>query len=128
MFTALVIPVVGPIRELELAGGGRDLDTLQAAVGGLIQALPLPDFINDAANATAYMNEDGKFTCVDERGEPLVNRRATDFMVPGVGLFFGDFIAGDMVLAGFNARTGEHAELPQAVIDRARLIEREAGA
>ena len=123
MHKALVIPVEGPITEIEVGRpGGGDLAVLQEHVGGLIQALPLPDFIRDADKATGYVNEEGKF-------EPdcKPNMRATDFMVPGVGLFFGDYIAGTFILAGFNPRNGTHAELPQSVIDRARLIEREAG-
>lgn len=114
---AIVIPVEGPIREIELDG---TLEQLQSAVGGLIQALPLPQFADPDDRATAYVNEEGKLT----GWEP--NMRATDFMVPGVGLFFGDYIAGPMVLCGFDPRRGEHAELPKAVVNRARLIEREA--
>jgi hypothetical protein len=121
-YTALVIPVEGPLYELELGRpGGGDLEVLQEAVGGRIQAIPLPEFIRSADMATAYMNEEGKF---DPDCKP--NMRATDYLVPGVGLFFGDYIAGAMVLAGFNPNTGTHAALPQPVIDRARLIEKEA--
>ena len=54
------------------------------------------------------------------------NMRATDFMVPGVGLFPGDYIAGPFLLCGFDVNTGEHGELPAEVIERARLIESEA--
>jgi hypothetical protein len=124
LYKALVIPVTGPITEIEVGrkGGAGDLDVLQAAVGGLIQALPLPSFIPNADNATAYCNEEGKF---DPDCQP--NMRATDFMVPGVGLFPNDYISGPFVLCGFDASTGEHAELPSTVEDRARLIEREAG-
>jgi hypothetical protein len=53
--------------------------------------------------------------------------RATDFMVPGVGLHYGDYIAGPLVLAGFDPETGDNAsEVPDGVERRARLIEREA--
>jgi hypothetical protein len=52
--------------------------------------------------------------------------RATDVMVPGAGLFWGDYIAGPLLLCGFDARTGEHVDLSEPVIARARLIEREA--
>jgi hypothetical protein len=122
VLSALVIPVEGPLVEVELdpGEGASTLAQLQGLVGGMIEALPLPGFIRGAAAATAYIDEEGKFT-----QEP--NMRATDFMVPGVGLFWGDYIAGPMVLCGFDPSTGRHAELPRAVIDRARLIEREAG-
>lgn len=122
MHTALVIPVEGPITEIELGRTSGDLAVLQEAVGGDIEAIPLPAFINGAQSATAYINTDGKYT---EDCKP--NMRATDFFVPGIGLFPNDYIAGACVLAGFNPRNGSHAELPQPVIDRARLIEREAG-
>jgi len=129
MFKALVIPVEGPVTEIELGRpDGYDLPVLQEAVGGLIQALPVPEFADASGRSTVYMNEEGKYACVDEDGRPQINRRATDFMVPGVGLMPGDYIAGPFIVAGFDPNKGEHAELPQVVIDRVRLIEREAGA
>jgi hypothetical protein len=117
---AIVIPVEGPLVEIDLADEGN-LKVLQNAVGGYIEAVAVPDFISGADEATAYVDEEGKLT-----GLPI-NRRATDFMVPGVGLSYGDYIAGPMVLAGFDPDSGEHAELPAGVVRRARLIEDEAG-
>jgi hypothetical protein len=119
---ALVIPVDGPVYEIEVgAPNAGDLETLQAAVGGYIEALPVPEFVPGADRATCYVNEEGKF---DPDCRP--NMRATDFMVPGIGLMPGDWIAGPLVVAGFDPRRGEHAELPPAVVARIRLIEREA--
>lgn len=120
---ALVIPVEGPLEEIELVPdeNGSTLAPLQAAVGGWIEAVPIPDFVRDADSATAYINEEGKLEQLPFNG------RATDFFVSGIGLFFGDYIAGPLVLCGFDPETGEHAELPEGVIRRARLIEREAG-
>lgn len=126
MFKALVIPVKGPVYEIQVGADGGDLATLQDAVGGWIEAVPIPPFVEGRERATAYINEEGKYACRNEDGTVAVNMRATDFMVPGVGLHFGDFIAGPMVLAGFDMSTGEQAELPQAVEDRVRLIEKEA--
>ena len=124
---ALVIPVTGPIHEIEVGlPGVGDLRVLQVVIGGTIEALPLPAFIKDAGRATAYVHDEGKWACVNEDGSPQVNYRATDFMVPGIGIHFGDYIAGPFVLCGFNPADGEHDELPQSVIDRARLIESEA--
>ena len=120
---ALLIPVEGPLEEIELEGGDGNLDQLQALVGGFIQALPLPGFIEGYLHATAYINEEGKFDT--ERFKP--NMRATDFFVPGRGLMWGDYIAGPCVLAGFIPYSGKHAELPEGVVARARLIESEAG-
>ena len=47
--------------------------------------------------ATAYVNEEGKFMPREIDGKPgpgAPNMRATDFMVPGIGLMPGDYIAG----------------------------------
>lgn len=118
--TALLLPAEGPVETITLDGA---LKQLQALVGGFIQALPVPEFIDPDGRATAYVNEDGKF---DPGCQP--NMRATDFLVPGVGLWLNDYVAGPMLVCGFNPRTGEHAELPTAVEQRVRLIEREAAA
>lgn len=115
---ALLVPEYGPVQEVELNG---TLEQLQALVGGNIEALPLPDAFDRDHGATAYVNDEGKFSA-----HCKVNMRATDFMLPGVGLFPGDYIAGPFLLCGFDARTGEHAELPERVAARMRLIEREA--
>ena len=117
---ALVVPVEGPITEIELDPDASNLKTLQAAVGGYIEAVAIPSFISCDDQATAYVNEEGKLL-----GLP-VNRRATDFFVPAVGLFWGDYIAGPLVLAGFDPETGEYTALPKTIIHRIRLIEKEA--
>ena len=123
MFKALVIPVDGPVTELELGHKDGDLSVLQEAVGGLIQALPVPVFIAPKGNATVYVNEEGKF---DPERFPF-NPRATDFLVPGLGLFKDDYISGTMVVAGFKPRYGTHGPLPHSCEDRVRKIEQEAG-
>lgn len=116
----IVIPVTGPFIEMH---GDPQLAQLQELCGGgLIQAVPLPAFLGDAADhATSYVNEEGKF-----RDDLILNRRATDFFVPGSGLMWGDYIAGTLVVCGFDPRTGDHAELPGPVLTRIRVIEREA--
>jgi hypothetical protein len=116
---ALLIPVDGPVQPVTL---DDTLEQLQGIVGGLVQALPVPEFISPGGRATVYVNEEGKF---DPDCQP--NMRATDFLVPGVGLFWGDFISGPMIVAGFDPRTGNHAPLPESVEQRVRLIEQEAG-
>jgi hypothetical protein len=118
----LLIPVEGPLVELELEPGesGARLRQLQELVGGFVQALPLPDFIPGAERATAYINEEGRDVLPP-------NMRATDYLVPGVGLWWGDYVSGPMVLAGFDPVRGVHRELPAPVAARARLIEQEAG-
>lgn len=106
------------VRELDLPDEGSILAALQEAVGGYIEALPVPPrFGGD--EATAYINEEGKYTC-----EP--NMAATDFMVPGVGIFPTDYIAGPMVLLGYDPETGENADVPAVTRRRAMKIAREA--
>lgn len=118
---ALLIPVKGPLEFVELTeDDGASLDQLQSLVGGNIEAINLPEFIDGSGKTTAYVHEEGKYEC-----EP--NMRATDFMVPGIGLFPGDYVAGPFLLCGFDPTRGEHDELPADVIKRAKLIESEAG-
>lgn len=122
MTHALLIPETTsePIVEVDLQGG---LEELQALVGGYIQALPVPyDLCKSETPVTAYVNEEGKFL---EACKP--NMRATDFMVPGVGLFFGDYISGPMLVCGFDPEEGVNLDIPQEAMERIRLIEREAG-
>lgn len=122
---AIVIPATGPVTTITLRAdpGESNLAHLQELVGGYIEALPIPAFIKGADDATAYINEDGKF---DPECKP--NMRATDFMVPGVGIMPRDYIAGTMVLVGFNWRIGTHAtDLPPAVVQRVNLIIHESG-
>lgn len=108
------------MQEIDLDG---TLDQLQALVGGRIEAVRLPGFLRHASRATAYVNDEGKFL-PGARFAP--NMRATDLMVPGVGLFPGDYIAGPMLLCGFDPETGEHAPLPSEIAAYARVIESEA--
>jgi hypothetical protein len=110
---AVVIPVEGPVMSLDLPDSGSALDVLQSAVGGMIEALPFPGF----DDVTTYVNEEGKFTCLDDDGNVEVNLRATALMKPGIGLFPGDFIAGPFVIAGFDPSTGEHIDLTSALYD-----------
>jgi hypothetical protein len=77
------------------------------------EALPMP--YKEGDKATCYVNEEGKYTCLDDDGNVEVNHRATALMKPGVRLFPGDFIAGPMVIAGFDPRTGEHIDLADAL-------------
>lgn len=107
---ALLIPVDGPVRSIELAG---TVTQMQELVGGYIEAIPLPAFIDPHGKATAYVHEEGKF---DPACRP--NLRATDLLVPGVGVMWGDYIAGPLLICGFDAATGEHAELPAGVEKR----------
>ena len=118
---ALVIPVDGPLFEVDLADEGSNLAALQGMVGGDIEAVPIPGFIAGADYATSYVNEEGSYL---EDCRP--NMRATDFFVPGLGIHYGTVIRGALVLCGFDYHTGTHKDLPASVAARARLIERES--
>ena len=114
---AVVIPVSGPIRKIDLEPG---LDALQEIVDGLIQPIDLSPLKKDGdGDGTAYVNEEGKFTC-----QP--NMRATDFCCPGVCLMMGDYISGDMLVVGFDPMTGEHEDVPDGLVARIDAIEAEA--
>lgn len=116
---AIVIPVEGPIELREI---DDTLDSLQGIVGGFIQAIPLPAFLEPSGRATAYLNEEGKLL-----PDCAPNMRATDLLVPGVGLFFGDYIAGTLIVCGFNPATGENEDVPERIIMRVNLIADESG-
>lgn len=117
----LVIPVIAPLMEVELPLGTRSqLAMLQELVGGNIEALPVPAQIDPAERTTVYLNEESKYEC-----EP--NMRATDFMVPGVGIAWRDYIAGPLVICGFDPIRGVNTDVSEAMIRRARLIADEAG-
>jgi hypothetical protein len=115
--TAILIPIEGPIVEVEL---DETLEQLQELVGGVVQALPLPVAFDVQEQATAYVHDEGRLI-----GLP-VNWRATDFLVPGIGLFWGDYVAGPMLLCGFDPRTGRHAALPEPLRRRVELIASES--
>jgi hypothetical protein len=118
MYNAFVI-YDDRVEEVELPERGT-LEALQGIVGGHIEAVPVPPFLNGAPRATCYVNEDGKYACAP-------NMAATDFMVPGMGLFMGDYIAGPLVIVGFDPETGEHTPtLPGDVVRRINVINKEA--
>jgi hypothetical protein len=97
---ALLIPAdqAQPVGRITIAEDG--LAELQAAVGGTIEAVP---YHADPA-ITTYINEEGEFVC-----EP--NPRATQLLGPG--LFAGDYIAGDVVVCGFDSATGVNLDCPE---------------
>ena len=117
---AILVPVEGPIQYLDIPED-QEYDTLVQMVGGFIESIPIPAFVKGGEFCSAYINDEGKL-----EGRPA-NMKATDFFVPGVGLFYGDYIVGPMVLIGFNPETGESADdIPPAVVRRIELINEEA--
>lgn len=77
-----------PVEEREASG----LHEYQALVSGLIQCIEI------GAWGDMWLNEEGKYNCVDDEGKVIVNRRAT--VLAQSNLFPGDFIAGDAFMTG----------------------------
>ena len=111
---AILIPTDQRPRTIEIEDG---YEALQSQVGGMIQALPVPE----RSDATVYINENGKFECVDENGRIIVNPVATMYMKPV--LFPSDFIAGPMLLCGFDPSTGENLDVPNELCQTFGLTE-----
>jgi Domain of unknown function (DUF3846) len=97
--SAVLIPVnpEQPVRRINVDG----LGDLQAAVGGHIEAVDT-SILGD--RLTSYINADGKYNGC----EP--NPRATTLLGPG--LFAGDFIAGPLLVCGFDPELGENRDCP----------------
>jgi hypothetical protein len=103
---AILIPAdsAEPISEVQLVvkPGSDTLDSLQRLVGGLIAVVRYPD----RDDVTTYVNDEGKF---DPEAHPS-NRRATRLLESV--LWAEDWIAGALVIAGFDPSTGETIDLP----------------
>jgi hypothetical protein len=111
--SALLIPADEGLRIRRIIVAEDGLADLQAAVEGSIEAIPY--YAHDGI--TAYINESGKFECE-------ANRRATQLLGPG--LFAGDYIAGNLVVCGFDPSTGENLDCPEwfeARLGRPRVLQ-----
>ena len=86
-------------KPAEMVESTWDLNELQEAVGGLIEALP-----NEEPVVTYWANEEAKF--LGENGGPLPTNFVTTFLL-GERLFKGDFISGTVVITGNDPTTGE---------------------
>lgn len=89
------------------------LADLQALVGGDIEALRFPE----REDVMPFVNDEGKLAALP------ANQRATELLASV--LMSGDWIAGDLVLTGFDAETGDTVDLPEeigvrALVPRAR--------
>lgn len=105
---AVRIPITGPTEPVWLHGGNQsDLDTLQEAVAGYIEAVDLDEHL------VMFINEEG---------HPLLrnlpsNSRATDILAfasrkSGMPVpLGGNDLRGDVVLVGMNDM-GENADIP----------------
>jgi hypothetical protein len=87
---ALLIPTIGPVKEVQQDG----LGDLQALLDGHIEGLP----IDGRPDAAAYVNEHGLLDGLAD------NPRATRLL--------GIRIQGPAVLCGFDPATGEQTPMP----------------
>lgn len=115
----VLIPELGEVTPIELPPTNW-LTQMQAAVGGLVEQVLLPPFLEEHGGAVMFINEEGA-------GILPPNMRATDFLVPGIGLAWGQVIYGPAVLVGDDREHGELADLPARVLGRITLIVQEAG-
>ncbi len=90
---AITLNAEGEAKEVELTEGESQLDKLQEAVGGLVQAV---DF---TPNLTIWVNEEGKLI-----GLPI-NPMATFLWERYFGLT--DFICGNVIFTGGTGEEGE---------------------
>ena len=95
------------VLELSEQSDSERLAQMQAAVGGLIQLVPV-----EVERVSCFVNEEGKF---DPDCEP--NPLALEiFHTMGGRLFPGDFIAGPMLVTGFDPQTGETTALDGRIV------------
>ena len=108
---AIRIPAEDP--PCVLFGEVRDsLDTYQALVGGLIEAIRLNGAVDEHGNrlpdAFGWINEEGKLIDLPH------NIIATELFRRYGGLAAGDYIAGEVILLGWN-EDGTNADVPEWV-------------
>jgi hypothetical protein len=87
-------------RRVELDEGDSQLKSLQELVGGHIEAIGL------APNVTAYLNEEGKLLNLPTNHAASVIALAAQAIMPD------DWIAGPLVVCGFDPNTGENTDIP----------------
>lgn len=97
---AVVVPadIAEPVRFVETTG---DLDALQGYCGGVIEAVGADD-------VTVYLHEEGKILGF------AANARATVFAHRRQLIRADDYIAGDVVVLGFDPEEGDHLDIPAA--------------
>lgn len=94
---------IEPNTEAEFVTIGDDLDSMQAVVGGNIQAIYF------ANGCTFWMNEDGKGLGLQ------LNKVATMFAKVDIGLFEGDYIAGTAFITGPEDDEGNTVDCPHVI-------------
>lgn len=92
------------ITELRIYVGDGGLAALQAIVeGDEVEAVPYPD---GRADVACYFNDEAKRESI-----PVLNHRASRLLA--ASLIPGDYLAGNVVVAGATIDTGALADLPR---------------
>lgn len=107
---AILIPTDGELQEVELPlDDNAQLDALQGYVGGNLEAVVVP-----LKGVTAFVNEEGKYAA---GGRPLPENAVATALTSSL-LMPGDWIAGPMVLVGYEPGTPDIVPLPRSVTPR----------
>lgn len=91
-----------PLEIVELS----DYEQYRQLIDGWLETIPYPD----RDDVAPYFDEEGKI-----RGKSK-NHRATALLSPV--MFAHDYIAGDCILVGFDAETGEDRDIPEDVVNQ----------
>lgn len=106
---AIEVTTEGELKEVQLNENGEgQLDILQTAVGGLVQAVDLSE------NLTLWCNEEGKFMNFD------VNRIATKMWEEVFGQT--DVIMGNVIFTGGTGEEGETLGLDEETANKIRAM------
>jgi hypothetical protein len=98
-------PNAGLATEVDFDNAREGLEDLQKLVGGYVESVPYPE----RTDVVCFLNEDGKSMSLPR------NERATRLLNPV--LRPGDWIAGNLVVCGFDPSTGENRDLPADVLE-----------
>lgn len=109
---AILIPPSGDPVTIQLPSEPNACaEAISERVGGYLETVP-----NPLPGVAAYINDEGKY-CGEGGlpllGNPIATQLASEYLRPG------DYIAGPMVLTGFNPRTGEEVGLPTNITPQA---------
>lgn len=104
MLNGILITSNGGVARVQIDG----LKDMQRIVGGWIQPIAIEV---GGVEVEMYLNEEGKII-----GLPR-NDEATGLCRPGVDIFEGDFISGDVFIIGGVDDEGESTSIPPEVAD-----------
>lgn len=102
--TALVVPVEGEPRIVEIPKGSGELNAIYEAIGcQTIEAI-------EVLGLTVFLDEEGKYTGPDGGPKPT-NQRVTALAHQDRSIFDWDFVCGDVIFMGLYDNDGETLSL-----------------